>query len=205
MKMKQPDIFKNLKRGPQIITWKDASLIAGFSGAHAGYKIVDAGSGSGFLAIFLGNLVRPGGKVISYEKRKEFAKIARENVKRAKLEDIVIIKEKDIARGIEEHDVDLITLDMAEPWNVVKHANKALKEKGFVVSYSPNIEQVKRFVEECKRHGLRHELTIECILREMVIREKASRPQNKGIMHTGYITFARKVKREGKDKEHGRG
>ena len=190
--MRLPDVLKKLTRGPQIITLKDAGIISAFTGISSGDLVVDAGSGSGFLAIYMGNLVKPGGKVVSYERRADFARLAKRNVKKAGLERYVKVKVSDVFEGIAEKGVDVITLDVAEPWNAVAHANKALKQDGFLVSYSPTVEQVRRFVDECKDSGLRHEKTVECSVREMVLHERGSRPQIKGIMHTGYITFVRK-------------
>jgi len=190
--MRFPDIFKNLSRGPQIITLKDAAIISAFTGVSSGYVVVDAGAGSGFLAVYLGNLVKPDGRVVSYERRPEFAEIARRNVIKAGLEKYVQIKDGDIFEGIDEKDVDVITLDVPEPWNAVANAKKALKPGGFLVSYVPSVEQFRRFVRECERRKLRHERTIECNVREMVLKERGTRPQIKGLMHTGYITFVRK-------------
>jgi tRNA (adenine57-N1/adenine58-N1)-methyltransferase len=187
-----PDIFKNLKRGPQIITLKDMALISAYTGISSGQKIVDAGSGSGFLAIYLGNLVKPDGKVISYEIRKDFAEIAKQNVKKAGLEKVVRIKNKDVSKGIEEKNVDVITLDLPEPWKVVKNAKKSLKKGGWIVSYVPNIEQVKKMVEECEKQRIKHVHTIESFIREIIVRKKGTRPENTGIIHTGYISFFRR-------------
>ena len=187
-----PDILKKLVRGPQIITLKDSAVISAFTGMSPGDIVVDAGSGSGFLAIYMGNLVRPSGKIISYERREDFAKLASRNVKKAGFEDFVKIKGKDIYDGIDEKDVDVITLDLPEPWNAVGHCAKALKDGGFLVSYSPTVEQFRHFARQCEESGLRHIKTIECTVREMVLKERGTRPQIKGIMHTGYITFVRK-------------
>ena len=188
-----PDVLKKLVRGPQIITLKDAALISAFTGISPGDTVVDAGAGSGFLAIYMGNLVRPSGVVISYERRPDFAGLAKRNVRKAGFEEFVQIKEKDIYEGIEEKDVDVITLDLPEPWNAAEHAAKALKDGGFLVSYVPTVEQFRRFYSECEKHGLSHMRTIECSVREMVLKERGTRPQIKGIMHTGYITFERKI------------
>ena len=62
------DQLKKCKRGPQVILPKDAGSIAAITGVSSGWKCLDAGGGSGFLSLFLGNLVRPGGKVSAYEK-----------------------------------------------------------------------------------------------------------------------------------------
>jgi tRNA (adenine57-N1/adenine58-N1)-methyltransferase catalytic subunit len=190
--MRLPDVMKKLVRGPQIISLKDAAMISAYTGISSGDLVVDAGAGSGFLAIYMGNLVRPDGKVVSYERRPDFARLAKRNVKKAGLDKNVEVKNQDIYEGVDEKGVDVITLDVAEPWNAVVHAKDALKDGGYLVSYSPTIEQVRHFVDECKRSGLRHEQSIECNVREMVLHERGSRPQIKGIMHTGYITFVRK-------------
>jgi len=194
--MRIPDLFlkrKALKRGPQIITLKDCGMIAAFTGIGSGDLVVDCGAGSGFLAIFMGNLVGKDGKVVSYEKRKEFADIAEANVKKAGMEGIVEIKRKDILEGIDEKEVDVITLDMPNPETVVSLAFDALKDGGFLVGYLPTVEQTKNFVFACEEKGFINIKTVECNVREMLVRkDRGTRPQTKGLLHTGYITFARK-------------
>ena len=189
-----PDFFKKMKRGPQIITIKDMAIISAFTGICNGYKIVDAGAGSGFLAAYLGNLVKPDGWVVSYEKRKDHFEIARKNMTRAGLEKFVSIKNKDITEGIKEVDVDVVTLDMPETCKVVKLAMDALKPGGWIVSYVPSIEQMRAFVIECSEAGCKKIESFENNLRSMIVKERGTRPQIKGILHTGYISFARKPK-----------
>ncbi|NYZ60415.1 methyltransferase domain-containing protein, partial [Candidatus Micrarchaeota archaeon] len=72
--------------------------------------VVDAGAGTGFNAIMLGRIAK---KVVSYERREEFAELAKENIKSLGLKNVKI-KNADIMGGIEEKDLDLITLDMPE-------------------------------------------------------------------------------------------
>ncbi|NOX71305.1 MAG: methyltransferase [Candidatus Micrarchaeota archaeon] len=188
-----PDLFKRMKRGPQIITIKDMAIISAFTGVCNGYRIVDAGAGSGFLAAYLGNLVKPDGFVVSYEKRSDHAKIAEMNMKRAGLEEFVKIKNRDIFEGIDERDLDLITLDMPETFKAVRMSFDALKSGGWLVSYVPTIEQMRTFALECENVGFERIENFETGLRNMLIKERGTRPQTKGIMHTGYITFARKA------------
>jgi len=190
--MRMPEIFRKLSRGPQIVTLKDAGIIAAYTGLSPGDLVVDAGSGSGFLAIFMGNIVRPEGRVVSYEVREDFSKIAARNVKKAGLEKYVEVKKRDIFKGIGEKDVDVITLDMPEPWHAIDHAFAALKKGGYLVSYLPTTEQMSRFVRACRNKGLKHERSVECIVREMDVKETGTRPETKGIMHTAYLSFFRK-------------
>lgn len=181
---------KRMKRLPQIIMTKDAAAIIANTGVMPQSLVVDAGTGSGFLTIFLANYL-PLGKVVTYEKNKRFAKVAKENIKKSRLPNIKL-KQKDITKGIDEKNVDLITLDMNHPEQVIKHAHRALVAGGWVVVYSPFIEQVAAVVKKLKRKNFSNIKVIENIVREWEV-EKASRPKTIGLMHTGFLTFARKI------------
>lgn len=165
---------------------KDIGLIISFTGVGKKSKVVDAGAGSGFLAIMLGNISK---SVVSYEWREDFASLAEENVKRAGLKNVTI-KRKNIFDGIEEKDIDLVTLDMANSDAVVPHAKNALKQGGYVVGYLPHMEQAKNFVIACEKEGLESITTVECIVREFLVRAEGMRPQTTGLLHTGYLVFA---------------
>jgi tRNA (adenine57-N1/adenine58-N1)-methyltransferase len=142
--------------------------------------------------MFLANVVRPAGKVYTYEIREKFADIARKNIERAGLSDFIEIKMKDITEGIDERDVDLVTLDLPDPWNAISHAYKALRHGGFVVSYSPYIEQVKKTADALEEEAFRAIRTFEVFEREMEISKKGARPKTRMLGHTAYLTFARK-------------
>lgn len=184
------DILEKIERLPQIVMPKDVALILAHTGVKQGSLIVDAGTGSGLLAIFLANYINPG-KVITYEKNKKFEKIAKKNIELSGLKNIKI-KSKDITNGIDEKNVDLITLDMKDAEKVVKHAYKSLKPGGWLVVYSPYIEQVTTVVREMKKKGFCFIKTVENIVREWQI-EEHTRPKTVGLMHTGWLTFGRKV------------
>ena len=86
------DQMRHLKRGPQIITPKDAGIISAYIGLSPGYKVVEAGTGSGAFTSYLANLVRPRGKVYGYEKEERFFKLTHENLKKMKLDKRTIEK-----------------------------------------------------------------------------------------------------------------
>ncbi|MFH1107175.1 MAG: methyltransferase domain-containing protein [Candidatus Micrarchaeota archaeon] len=186
-------IWRKLKRGPQVVSPKDAGAIVAQTGVRSGDSVIDAGTGSGWLAIFLGSVVAPGGKVISYENRPDFAELARGNVRRAGLDGVVEVKEKDAMHGFDEEGVDLITLDLADAEKALAHAEKALKMHGWIAGYFPNVEQVQRFAAEAARLKLRHARTVEVQEREWKIRSYGCRPENVGMQFTGFLCFLQKV------------
>jgi tRNA (adenine57-N1/adenine58-N1)-methyltransferase len=187
------DYLQKLRRAPQIVLPKDAAQIIARTGVGPGSVVVDGGTGSGSLAIFLANLVRPSGHVYTYEVRKEFAELARRNVVMVGLSDFVTIKLKDISLGIDERGVDLITLDIPKPELAIPHAEEALKAGGYLFVFSPCIEPVQRVYEALREHKFRDLQTIECLVRELEVKPGATRPSTRMIAHTGYMTFARKV------------
>jgi len=184
-------MFKKAKRGPQIILPKDAMQIAAATGCGSGWKTVDAGSGSGFLAMALANI---GCDVTTYEKRKDFFELAKRNIKYSGLK--ATVKNKDVTRGIAERDVDLVTLDMENPEKAIKHARKALKSGGWIAIYSMHIEQARDAVEELVKEGFQFVRVTESLARDWQIefgKHSYSRPKTHMIAHTGFLTFARKV------------
>ncbi len=183
---------KKIKRLPQIIMPKDIALIISYTGIEPRSLVVDAGTGSGFLAMFLANYIKPG-KVVTYENNKRFIKTTKNNIRISGLSKFIRLKQKDILKGIDEKNVDLITLDMKNAEKVINHAWKALKTGGYLVVYSPHVEQVISVWKEIKKKGFSYVKTVENIVREWQV-EKITRPKTIGLMHTGFLTFARKVK-----------
>ncbi|MDD5650127.1 MAG: rRNA adenine N-6-methyltransferase family protein [Candidatus Nanoarchaeia archaeon] len=181
------DLLKKMKRGPAIVLNKDIGLIITETGINKDSIIVDAGAGTGYLAATLANICK---KVTTYENRKEFYNIAKENFEFLNLKNVEI-KNKDIYKGIEEKDVDLITLDLAQPEKVLKSAAKALKLGGFLVGYLPTINQVMNLIKEIKEPFILVK-TSEVIERTWITDERI-RPDSNIIGHTGFLVFIRKV------------
>jgi len=183
-------LMRRAKRLPQIVTPKDASMILAYTGISPDSLIVDAGSGSGFLVIFLAYYCNRG-KVITYEKRPEFCEVARKNIELVGLKNVVV-KEKDVMKGIDEKNVDLFTLDMEDVEKVVKNIFDALKPGGWLAVYSPYIEQVISVRKKIDKLNFTQVKTIENIYREWRV-DRHTLPEVSGVMHTGWLTFARKV------------
>ncbi len=186
------DLYQKIRRGPQIIPLKDVAAIISVTGVGKGSVVVDAGTGSGALAFFLANIAK---KVITYEIREDFAKVANENVQSLGMKNVAV-KSKSVYDGIDEKNVDVVTLDLPEPWKAVGPATKALKVGGFIVSYSPTTPQVSDFVAAtAKIKELVHVKTIEIIEREWEFNERVVRPLTQQIGHSGFLTFVRKIRK----------
>ncbi len=185
------DVYRKIKRSAQIIPLKDIGIILTETGINSTSRVVDAGAGSGGLACFLANIAK---EVITYDIRDDFIKIVKKNKELLELKNLKI-KEGNVYDGINEKNVDLITLDLPEPWKAIKSAEKALKVGGFIVSYSPTIPQVMDFVNEVnKSDKLIFLKTIEVLEREWDVDERKVRPKTQTIGHSGFLSFVRKVK-----------
>ena len=182
------DQVKKISRGPQTLLPKDLAIILYYSGLEKNHVVVDAGAGCGLLAITMARIAK---KVTSYEINDKHAAIAKKNIDYFDMKNIEL-KNKSIYDGIDEKNVDLLTLDLPEPWNVLEHAEKSLKNGAYVVAYLPTITQVSKLVEEAKKYDFYFEKTIEVLEREWFVDGRKVRPKSDIIGHTAFITFLRK-------------
>ena len=184
------DFYSRIKRGAQIIPLKDIGAIIAETGIGKDSRILDAGAGSGALSCFLAHLAK---EVVTYEIREDFISIVKSNIELLGLKNIKVVH-KDIYQGIDETELDAITLDVPEPWLVLPHAASALKAGGFLVSYSPSITQTADFVNAVlESPHFSHIKTFELIEREWEIKGRKVRPETAAIGHSGFISIARKL------------
>lgn len=184
------DFIKKMRKMPQVIQPKDAAQILAYTGLSQGNTVVEGGTGSGALTIFLASIIHPG-CIYSYEKREDFMKVAQKNVESFGLKN-VIFRLADIYEGIGEKNIDLVTLDVASPEKAVEPALEALRPGGYIFSYSPCIEQVSRFCLAALEKDMQVK-TLECMVREYDVSSKGTRPRSRMLGHTGYMSFARKI------------
>ncbi len=183
-----PPMLNGMKRGPAVIIPKDIGMVISYTGIGKASKVLEAGAGSGFATIILGNIAK---SVVSYERNSDFFEIASKNVEKAGLNNIKL-KNADILEGISEKELDLILLDMPDSEKAVEGVHASLVEGGFLVGFLPNIEQAKEFHLKCESSGFRNVFMLESIVREYDVREYGVRPKHVGLMHTAYLVFARK-------------
>ena len=99
---------------------------------------------------------------------------------------------RDCYEGIDETDLDRVVLDLPEPWQVVKHAERALRPGGILVAYTPTIVQaVAAPRRRSAGSGFGMAETIEVLNRGWHIEGQAVRPDHRMVAHTGFLTHAR--------------
>ncbi|MCX8163728.1 MAG: methyltransferase domain-containing protein [Candidatus Micrarchaeota archaeon] len=183
------DYLKKIKRGPQVLLAKDAAIVLGYCPITKESVVVDAGTGSGYFAAMASRVAK---KVISYEKNEEFAALAKKNLEKLKISNVEIKIRDVIKDGFEPEEADVVFLDLPNSSLAIKNAIKILKENGVLVGFFPHIEQLKEFVFEAKKFGWKKNYCLEVICRQILVRETGSRPENTGLLHSGYLTFIEK-------------
>jgi tRNA (adenine57-N1/adenine58-N1)-methyltransferase len=182
------DQLKKIKRGPAIMLPKDIGYIIAETGLGKKDSVLEAGTGSGALTITLANIAK---KVYSYEINETHFKIAKENIEQLGIKNISL-KNKDVKES--NDDVDLIVLDLPQPWDYSEMIKNNLKNSGFIVTYLPTIVQVIKTVEEFNKiEEIKHMKTVEIIEREWHIEGQKVRPKSQMIAHTAFLSFFRKI------------
>ncbi|MEM4772467.1 MAG: methyltransferase domain-containing protein [Candidatus Aenigmatarchaeota archaeon] len=187
------DILSKLKRGPQAILPKDAMLLLAYTGIKQNSLILEGGTGNAFLSIQLAWYLKPC-KIYSFEKDPRFYPIAKENIKKANLEEYIEVINDDIfnyEKYVKNLKFDLIFLDFENSNEFIKHAFNLLKNGAYLAIFNPTINSLVRNVEEIKKYNFQINI-VENIIREWQV-EFYFRPKTLGILHTGFLIIARKI------------
>ncbi|MER3481806.1 MAG: SAM-dependent methyltransferase [Meiothermus sp.] len=191
------DYLLNMPREATPTYPKDAMSIAFLLDLAPGMQVLEAGSGSGGLTLYLARAVGPGGQVLSYESRPRHLGRAKRNL--AAFEDWgnVTWVEADLGAvdNLVENSLDGVALDLMEPWTVLQAVTPALKPDRFLVTYLPNITQVTAMLEHVQGAKLPylHERTLEVQHREWDIRPPVAHPKFQQVGHTAFLTQLRRV------------
>jgi len=188
-----PDLFRHMKRTGAPMMPKDIGAIIAYTGLCPTDVVLDAGTGSGVLAAYLGIIAC---RVISYESNERFAENARRNMERAGIAN-VDVRHGDILEAIEspglagEGPFDVITLDLQEAAGIVPAARRLLRAGGFLAAYSPFFEQATEVRSAVEREGFAEATTIVINEHKLEVSKRGTRPSTR-VGHTGFITIARK-------------
>lgn len=185
------DFILKMPRGAQVIYPKDLGPLLMIADIFPGARVLESGVGSGALSM---TMLRAGAEIVGYELREDFASRAVKNVA-AFLGDEVLeryrVEQRDCYDGIDETDLDRVVLDLPEPWQVVKHAARALHPGGLLVAYTPQITQAVQLRETLLESEFGMAETVEILQRGWNIEGLSVRPDHRMVAHTGFLTHAR--------------
>lgn len=194
------DFVMSMPRGAAIVYPKDAAQILSLADIFPGARVVEAGVGSGALSLHLLRAVGAAGELMSFERREEFAEIARSNAAAftgdvpANWSVTVGDLQDELPKRCDGASVDRVVLDMLAPWECVEVVADALKPGGVLICYVATVTQLSRVAEELRRSGLfTHPQANETMVRGWHVEGLAVRPDHRMVAHTGFLITARRL------------
>lgn len=194
------DFAMSMPRGAAIVYPKDAAQIVMQADIFPGATVVEAGVGSGALSLSLLRAVGPAGTLVSFERREDFAEVAKANVEtffgespdtwRVVVGDLLEALPVELPAGT----VDRVVLDMLAPWEVMDVVADALTPGGVVLCYVATATQLSRVAEFIRDTGLFTDPDAsETMVRGWHVEGLAVRPDHRMVAHTGFLLTARRL------------
>ena len=194
------DFVMSMPRGAAIVYPKDAAQILALADIFPGATVVEAGVGSGALSLWLLRAIGPEGRLLSFERREEFADVARGNAATFLGGDpenwtLTVGDLQDaLPAAVEPGTVDRVVLDMLAPWETLDAVTTALKPGGVVICYVATVTQLSRVAEAIRASGhYTHPQSNETMVRGWHVEGLAVRPDHRMIAHTGFLITARRL------------
>ena len=190
------DYVLSMPRGAAVIYPKDAAQIVAMADVFPGARVVEAGVGSGALTCSLLRAVGDTGYVHSYERRAEFAAIARGNVERffGGAHPAWTLTVGDLVSSLRDSEIDRVVLDMLSPWECIEAVAGVLLPGGVLCCYVATTTQLARTVESIRSHGgFTEPHAWESMVRTWHVEGLAVRPDHRMIGHTGFLVNARRL------------
>ena len=136
------------------------------------------------------------GFVHSYERRPEFAKVARENVTTFFGSEPAnwALTVGDLVDVIASETVDRVVLDMLAPWECIHATAEMLRPGGVLCAYVATTTQLSNTAEALRSHGgFTEPASSETIVRTWHVDALAVRPDHRMIGHTGFLVVSRRL------------
>jgi tRNA (adenine57-N1/adenine58-N1)-methyltransferase catalytic subunit len=210
------DFTLSMARGAAVVYPKDAAQIIALADIFPGARVLEAGAGSGALSCWLLRNVGEDGLLVSYERRRDFAEIARDNVERffggphpawqLRVGDLLEVTgeraDEDGGAGPRvpagpigpADSFDRVVLDMLAPWEFAHVAAEVLIPGGVLCCYVATVTQLSRTVESIREQSSFDEPAAwESIVRGWHVDGLAVRPEHRMVGHTGFLITARRL------------
>lgn len=190
------DFVLAMPRGAAVIYPKEAARIVMAAGLRPGSSVMEAGAGSGALTCSLLNAVGPTGKVVSCERRPDFADVARANVARwfQGAPSWWELRVGDLAEVGGDGAFDAMVLDLLDPWEHLTTAAHLVRPGGVLICYVATTTQLSRTAEALRAAGVWTEPRAEeSLVRTWHLEGLAVRPDHRMIGHTAFLLITRRL------------
>lgn len=194
------DYVMSMPRGAAVVYPKDAGQVVMMADVFPGATVVEAGVGSGALSMSLLRAVGEHGRLLSFERREDFADIARANARdffggdhpawTVTVGDLAEV----LPETVEPGTVDRVVLDMLAPWECLDAVGDALVPGGVLICYVATTTQLSKVAEAMRDHGTFTEPQAwESLVRGWHLEGLAVRPQHRMHGHTGFLVTTRRL------------
>lgn len=194
------DFAMSMPRGAAIVYPKDAAQIVMQADIFPGAVVVEAGVGSGALSLALLRAIGHDGSLTSFERREDFAEVAKANVETffgetpQTWEVVVGDLAEELGTVHQPGTVDRVVLDMLAPWECMDAVAEALTPGGVVICYIATATQLSRVAEYIRNTGLFTDPDAsETMVRGWHVEGLAVRPDHRMVAHTGFLLTARRL------------
>ena len=194
------DYVLSMPRGAQVVYPKDAGQIVTYADIFPGATVVEAGVGSGALSLSLLRAVGDTGRLYSFERREDFAEIARANARAFFGQDhpawTVTVGDlvEALPQTLEPGTVDRVVLDMLAPWECLDVVYDALVPGGVLICYVATATQLSRVAETARAQGRWTEPSAwESLNRDWHLEGLSVRPEHRMHGHTGFLITLRRL------------
>lgn len=190
-------VVMNMPRQAQVIYPKDLGLLLMWGDVAPGQDIIEVGAGHGALTMALLRALGPGGKLTTYDIRRDHLNRTRKNI-------LLYLGEEALSRwtpvtadpsaeGFAQQPVDRLFTDVPEPWTMLEPAARIVKPGGVWMSYVPTVPQLAEQVQGMNYHpAWSLAESFEALQRWWHVRPPSVRPRHGMKSHTGFIIIGRR-------------
>jgi tRNA (adenine57-N1/adenine58-N1)-methyltransferase len=185
---------RRIKRQTQVIFPKDSGFIVQHLNFGPGATVVECGTGSGGLATVFAHFVGDDGKVVTYDRREEFSKLARGNAERWGVAHRIDFKVRDACGGFDERNADAVFLDVRNPWDYIAAAHDALAWGSHLGILVPTFNQIEESLVALRNFNFVDVQVLELLMRYFKTDPERIRPDDTMTAHTGFLIFGAKAR-----------
>ena len=190
------EFMVSMPRDAAVIYPKDAAQILMWTDIYPGARVLEAGVGSGALSLALLRAIGPDGALHSYERRQQFADVARGNVETflGGPHPAWTLTVGDLVEAITDDPIDRAILDMLAPWECIDAVGERLVAGGVLTCYVATATQLGKVADTFRAHGgFTEPHATETTVRDWHAEGLAIRPGHGTSGHTGFLITSRRL------------